>query len=125
MDWRKIDKVDPHLKSNIWTKAMVKILYINKLQFIKINIYIKMTNYIQEIVFDAHQNDWKIRDTKQNRKKVISEMGKRFKEFKSDLVRNYMKKNSNPCGEKENISQAVWEEFCAQRTSPEWLVQFI
>ena len=83
-----------------------------------------MSNYTLEIVFDAHQNDWSIPDTPENKKKVHSLMGERFKHFKTDLVRKYLRTNRNPCGPHSEITQRQWEIFCQQRTRPEWLVQF-
>ena len=51
-------------------------------------------------------------------------MNSAWKNFKSDLVNDYMRAGKEPFSKYSWISSTVWEEFVRQKSTPEFQVVF-
>ena len=78
-----------------------------------------MSNYI-----DAHQNEWSIPDTKENKKKGAFTYGRAFQGVQDRVGEAIYEDEPKSVQFQTYITQRQWQEFCEQRTNPDWLVQF-
>ena len=67
------------------------------------------------------QDEWNMEDTKINRKKALQVLGRRLKDYKNFLVKNFFRKNKPPA-DKYKISKEQWRIFCSFRKRKDWEV---
>jgi hypothetical protein len=49
-------------------------------------------------------------------------MNEGWKQHKSTLVTEWMKKGRSPVGYYEKVTQEIWDEFVAMKSTPEFMV---
>ena len=69
------------------------------------------------------QQTWGIKKEK-GFKHAKKKMNSAWKNFKSDLVRYYIRKDKDPFSKYSWISSEVWKEFVRQKSTPEFQVLF-
>ncbi|KAL8133983.1 hypothetical protein AgCh_009162 [Apium graveolens] len=64
------------------------------------------------------QSRWKLDDSR--KKNVLERAGKQWRDFKSKLTKNYLRKGNDPCEKYNFISEEIWELFKKRRETEEF-----